>query len=165
MTVLESLVTISGIVHLGTLLGSAQVPRELKFREELPKLNPLLRHWVLVAGGYIVFNIIAFGAISLVFRSELAATSDQRTVMARVFAGYVSMFWGMRLLIQFFLFDAKPFLRNWFLKLGYHGLFHCSERPMVVRTMARLCALLLACVVLAGCGRADNSQAVSTDTR
>ena len=28
----------------------------------------------------------------------------------------------MRLVIQFFLFDAKPYLRNWVLKLGYHGL-------------------------------------------
>lgn len=69
------------MIHLGTLLGSAQVPRELRFKEDLPKLNPLLRHWVLVAGGYIVFNIVAFGLISLVFHEELAA----RSVMARVF--------------------------------------------------------------------------------
>ena len=53
MLTLETLIMISGVLHLGTLLGSAQVPRELRFKEELPKLNPLLRHWVLVAGGYI----------------------------------------------------------------------------------------------------------------
>lgn len=122
MSTLEWLVVISGVIHLGTLLGSAQVPKELNFREELPKLNPLLRHWVLVAGGYIVFNIVAFGAISLVFHNELAAPSEERSTMARVFCGYVSLFWAMRLLIQFFLFDAKPYLRNRFLKIGYHGL-------------------------------------------
>ena len=114
----ELLIVISGILNLGTLTGSAQVPRELKFNEDLPKLNPLLRHWVLVAGGYLVFNIVAFGLISLIFRVELA----ERTTMARVFCGYVSLFWAIRLLIQFFLFDAKPYLRNWLLKLGYHGL-------------------------------------------
>ena len=118
MPSLETLITISGIIHLGTLLGSAQVPRELRFQEDLPKLNPLLRHWVLVAGGYIVFNIVAFGVISLVFREELAA----RSVMARVFCGYVSLFWAIRLVIQLFLFDAKPYLRNTLLKIGYHAL-------------------------------------------
>lgn len=118
MSIIEILIVISGILHLGTLLGSAQVPKELRFKEDLPKLNPMLRHWVLVAGAYIVFNIIAFGVISLVFREELAA----RSTMARVFCGYVSLFWLLRLLIQFFLFDAKPYLRNWFLKAGYHGL-------------------------------------------
>jgi hypothetical protein len=115
---LETLILISGVIHLGTLIGSAQVPRELRFKEDLPKLNPLLRHWVLVAGGYIVFNIVAFGVISLVFHKELAAQS----VMARVFCAYVSLFWAIRLVIQLFFFDAKPYLRNAFLKIGYHGL-------------------------------------------
>ncbi len=118
MPSLQTLLIISGILHLGTLLGSAQVPRELRFKEDLPKLNPMLRHWVLVAGAYLVFNIVAFGIISLVFRNELAARSD----LARAFCGYIALFWGMRLVIQFFFFDAKPYLRNWFLKLGYHGL-------------------------------------------
>lgn len=115
---LETLMLISGVIHLGTLFGSAQVPRELRFKEDLPKLNPLLRHWVLVAGGYIVFNIVSFGVISLVFHKELAAQS----VMARVFCGYVSLFWAIRLVIQLFFFDAKPYLRNTILKMGYHGL-------------------------------------------
>lgn len=118
MRILETLIMISGIIHLGTLLGSAQVPCELRFKEDLPKLNPLLRHWVLVAGAYIVFNIVAFGVISLVFREELAS----RSVMARVFCGYVSLFWAIRLAIQFFVFDAKPYLRNTLLKVGYHAL-------------------------------------------
>lgn len=118
MPPLETLIIISGILHLGTLFGSAQVPKELRFKEDLPKLNPMLRHWVLVAGAYLVFNIVAFGIISLVFRNELAARSD----LARAFCGYIALFWGMRLVIQFFFFDAKPYLRNWFLKLGYHGL-------------------------------------------
>ena len=118
MPSLETLMLISGILHLGTLLGSAQVPKELRFKEDLPKLNPMLRHWVLVAGAYLVFNIVAFGIISILFREELAA----RSTMARVFCGYVCLFWLVRLVIQFFFFDAKPYLRNWFLKAGYHGL-------------------------------------------
>ena len=118
MLSLETMIIVSGVLHLGTLLGSAQVPKELNFKDELPKLNPLLRHWVLVAGGYIVFSIVVFGVVSLVFHRELVGGS----VMARVFCGYVSLFWLIRLVIQLFFFDAKPYLRNLFLTVGYHGL-------------------------------------------
>ena len=118
MPSLATLIFISGILHLGTLLGSAQVPRELKFREDLPKLNPMLRHWVLVSGGYIVFNIIAFGVISLTLSQTLTSGSP----LARAMCGYIALFWLIRLAIQLFWFDAKPYLRNWFLRIGYHGL-------------------------------------------
>jgi hypothetical protein len=118
MQTLELLIRISGVLHLGTLLGSAQVPRELKFREELPKLPPLLRHWILTAGGYVVLNLIAFGVISLTCAAELVAG----TRLARCFCGYVAIFWLTRLLIEFFVFDARPYLRNRFLTIGYYGL-------------------------------------------
>ncbi len=115
---LETLIFISGILHLGTLIGSAQVPKELDFKNELPKLSPMLRHWILTGGAYVVINLIAFGLISLFFAERLASG----TPLARAFCAYVAVFWMIRLLIQFFLFDAKPYLRNWFLKVGYHGL-------------------------------------------
>ena len=118
MSMLETLIFISGILHLGTLIGSAQVPKELKFKEELPKVAPLMRHWILVAGAYVVLNLIAFGVISLTLSKELASGSP----LARAFCGYVAIFWGCRLVVQFVVFDAKPYLRNWFLTLGYHGL-------------------------------------------
>ena len=118
MLTLTNLIFAGGILHLGTLLGSAQVPRELKFKEELPKLGPLMRHWVLTAGGYIVLNIIAFGMLSVFLSTEMASG----TPLARAVCGYISVFWGIRLVIQLFIFDAKPYLKNWFLQLGYHGL-------------------------------------------
>ena len=118
MPKLETLIFISGILHLGTLLGSAQVPKELDFKNELPKVSPMLRHWILVAGMYVVLNIIAFGLISLTLNETLAGGSP----LARAFCGYIAIFWGIRLLIQFFFFDAKPYLRNWFFTAGYHGL-------------------------------------------
>lgn len=118
MPTLPTLIFISGLLHLATLLGSAQVPRELRFREELPRLNPLLRHWVLVAGGYIVFNITAFGVLSLMLSESLSSG----TPLARAVCAYIAVFWLARLIIQLFLFDAGPYLRNRFLTTGYHGL-------------------------------------------
>jgi hypothetical protein len=118
MSTLENLIVIGGLLHLGTLLGSAQVPRELKFREELPRLSPLLQHWILVTGGYIAVDLVAFGIVSIYCTKELVSG----TPLARAFCGFVAIFWGIRLLIAFFVFDAKPYLRNWFLRIGYHGL-------------------------------------------
>ena len=115
---LESLIFISGALHLATLLGSAQVPKELKFKEELPKVGPLFRQWILVAGLYIVINLVAFGVIALSFSSTLASGEP----LARAFCAYVVIFWAIRLIIQFGVFDAKPYLRNRFLTIGYHGL-------------------------------------------
>ncbi len=118
MPELPTLILISGILHLGTLLGSAQVPRELRFRDELPQLSPLLRHWVLVAGGYVVFNITAFGLGSLLLSDALTSG----TPLARAVCGYIALFWLARLIIQLAVFDARPYLRNHFLRFGYHGL-------------------------------------------
>lgn len=118
MPTLETLIMISGVIHLGTLLGSAQVPKELKFREELLRVSPLLRHWILVAGGYVVLDLVAFGMLSLLFAKELASGHP----LARGLCGFICVFWGIRLIIQLFLFDAKPYLRNWFLTIGYHAL-------------------------------------------
>ncbi len=118
MLTLETLIVISGILQLGTLLASAQVPKELKFREELPRVSPLLRHWILTAGGYIVLDLVAFGILSLLFAKELASGQP----LARGVCGFISVFWGIRLVIQLFVFDAKPYLRNSFLTIGYHAL-------------------------------------------
>lgn len=118
MSLLPILIFAGGILHAGTLLGSAQVPRELRFQDELPRLSPLLRHWVLVAGGYIVLNIVAFGLVSLTMSSDLASG----TPLARAVCGYIAVFWLIRLIIQLLCFDARPYLRNWFLKAGWHGL-------------------------------------------
>ena len=86
--------------------------------EELPKLNRLLRHWVLVAGGYVVLNLVAFGLLCLAFAEELASGSP----LACGICAFISVFWGIRLVIQIFLFDAREYLRTRFLKVGYHSL-------------------------------------------
>ena len=88
-------VFIAGVLHFATLIGSARVPRELDFKHELPRLSPLLQHWIWTAGGYIVLNIFAFGVLTTCFTSELVSGST----LARAICGYIAIFWGIRLLI------------------------------------------------------------------
>jgi hypothetical protein len=115
---LTLLITIGGVLHFGILIASALTPGVLEWKRELEKLRPLSRQLVWVHGAFIVLTIIGFGAISVIAPRELASGST----LARAFCAFVGLFWLCRLGVQFFVFDAAPFLTRTFLKLGYHGL-------------------------------------------
>ena len=69
-------------------------------------------------GGFIVLTIFGLGAISVANATELASG----TLLARSVCGFIAFFWGTRLAVQFFYFDAAPYLTSIPLKLGYHSL-------------------------------------------
>jgi hypothetical protein len=117
-TTLATLLLLGGVCHFGILTASALVPRVLDWEGELKHLSPLSRHLVWTHGAFIVLTIVAFGVISVANASHLADGS----AVSRWFCGFVAAFWLGRLGIQVFLFDARPFLTNRLLKLGYHGL-------------------------------------------
>ena len=112
------LLRFGGVLQLGILLASAMVPGVLRWRTELRSLSPLSRQLIWVHGVFIVLTIIGLALVSLVEAEQLADGS----VLARSVCGFIAVFWGARLAIQFFVFDGRPFLTHWFLKLGYHGL-------------------------------------------
>ena len=115
---MERLIQLGGVMHFGILIASALVPSTLDWKRELAKLPALLRQLIWVHGVFIVLVIVAFGVLSLLHAPDLAAGS----ALARSLCAFVATFWLLRLLTQFFVFDASPYLRSRFLKLGYHGL-------------------------------------------
>ncbi len=118
MTTLETLILIGGLLHFGVLIASALVPQVLNWRSELAKLHPLSRQLIWTHGVFIVLVIISFGVLSLINAEGLVTG----TLLARSVCAFIALFWLSRLAIQFFVFDAKPFLTNTWLKCGYHGL-------------------------------------------
>jgi hypothetical protein len=42
--------------------------------------------------------------------------------VARSLCAFIAVFWAARLVVQLAIFDTRPFLTNWFYKLGYHAL-------------------------------------------
>jgi hypothetical protein len=115
---LKLFLTIAGLLHFGILIASALVPKVLDWRGELRKLPPLFAQLVWVHGGFVVLTIIGLGVISVVNAAELASG----TLLARSVCGFIALFWGTRLAVQFFYFDATPYLTRLHLKLGYHAL-------------------------------------------
>jgi hypothetical protein len=116
--ILQQLIIAGGVCHFGILIASALVPKVLDWGNELRKLNSLCRHLVWTHGAFIVLVIVGFGAMSVGLSEELAAG----TALARGMCGFIGVFWLSRLMIQLLVFDARPFLKTTFLRVGYHGL-------------------------------------------
>jgi hypothetical protein len=118
MTNLDTFIRLGGVLHLGILIASALVPGALEWKKELQQLRPLSRQLIWVHGVFIVLTIVGMGVISLIAPVELASG----TLLARAVCGFVAIFWLARLGVQFFVFDATPFLTQPHLKIGYHAL-------------------------------------------
>ena len=117
MPSVATLIWFAGFAQLSVLVASALVPLRLNWREELSSLKRLHRQMYWTYGGYVVMAIIAFGTICLTCSDELASGSR----LARVLAGYMAIFWGVRLALQA-VFDVREHLTTWWLRAGYHTL-------------------------------------------
>ncbi|MEN3370893.1 MAG: hypothetical protein V7609_3036 [Verrucomicrobiota bacterium] len=115
---MKSLLLIGGILHFVILIASALTPRVLDWRANLAALHPFLRRLFWVYGCFIVLVIISFGVLTLSHANELSSGAS----FPRAVCAIIAFFWLARLAVQFFVFDAKPFLTTTFLRIGYHGL-------------------------------------------
>jgi hypothetical protein len=129
---LTTLIFIGGVLHFGILLASAAVPQALDWKKSLQRLDPLLRQLIWVHGVFIVLVIIGFGLLSLMFSHQLASGAS----LARGVCLFIALFWGARLAVQLFLFNAKPHLTSVWLKIGYHALTPVFAFHTVVYTLA-----------------------------
>jgi hypothetical protein len=111
------LIRIAGAGQLSVLIASALVPFQLNWKRDLAALPTLHRQMYWTYGGYVVLGIVALGAISLACAEELAAGSR----LGRAVCFYAATFWVIRLGLQT-VFDVKPHLSAWWLKVGYHAL-------------------------------------------
>ena len=115
---LEHFIFAGGIIQLGILIGSATVPGVLRWADELKAVSLVSRQLIWVHGAFIVLVIIGFGMLAILFPKELAAGAP----MSRGVCAFIGLFWLVRLLLQFVLFDPKPLLTSVYLRCGYHGL-------------------------------------------
>lgn len=109
---------VGGLLHLVVLIASALTPRVLDWQRSLAALHPFLRRLFWVYGCFIVLVIISFGVLTLLHANELASGA----AFPRSVCAMIAIFWLARLGVQFFVFDARPFLTTTLLRVGYHGL-------------------------------------------
>jgi hypothetical protein len=118
---LEQAVFLGGIAHLGILGAGIVMTKVLNWKTELKKLDQLTQHIIWTHGGYVWLTILAFGLVSVLFPNELIASRP----LGPAISAFIALFWGIRLIIQLFYFNARPYLTDWKLKIGYYGLTVC----------------------------------------
>ena len=115
---MKSLLQFAAALQLSILIASALTPRVLDWQRNLAALHPFLRKLFWVYGAFIMMVIIAFSSLTFLHADAMAT----REPVARSLCVFIAIFWGARLLVQFAIFDPRPFLTNGFYQLGYHAL-------------------------------------------
>ena len=118
MKLFELTLYLGGVIHFLILFASAMAPRVMNWNVHLEVLPRMVRQMFWVYGAFIVLVIVSFGALTLLNVPEIAAGSH----IGRGLCAVIAIFWAARLTVQLFVFDVKPFLTNWFYRLGYHLL-------------------------------------------
>src|SRR5262245_6194992 len=77
------------------------IPKLLHWREEVSKLRRLTRNVVTTYAFYILGTNLAFGLLSTLKPEWLLHGSG----LARAVAAFISLYWGVRLLLQFAYYD------------------------------------------------------------
>lgn len=110
----KQLLLLAGVGHFLLLAASALTPVVLDWRVQLKSLPPLLRQLFWVYGAFIVLTIVGLGTLTLRHAQDVVGGDP----VARSLAVFAAVFWGMRLIVQWFVFDTRPYLTNGWLKLG-----------------------------------------------
>ena len=115
---LPNLLLLAGAGHFMLLAASALTPLVLDWRGRLEGLPKLLRQLFWVYGVFIVLTIIGLGTMTLCHANAMAEGEP----VARSLTVFAAVFWGLRLAVQLFVFDTRPYLTNRWLRLGDHVL-------------------------------------------
>jgi alginate O-acetyltransferase complex protein AlgI len=99
---------IMGAAHFLVLVASFQVPSKLNWKEELPRLSPFNRKLMYAYGAFIVLTIVTFGVFTLTMHGELLRGSAP----ALFFAGFVSIFWMLRIGLDAFYYRHEDWPRG-----------------------------------------------------
>ena len=89
--------------HFCVLIASFQVPQRLGWKDDLAKLTAFNRKLMWVHGGFAVYTIIAFGAMSLALHEEILR-GDRAALILAVFIG---LYWLLRVVVDFTYYSHR----------------------------------------------------------
>jgi len=102
---IDILLRIAGLAQLTLVAGSFAIPRVLNWRNELVKVQPLIKQMFWTYAAYILIINLCLGLLSLLYYKELLNGST----LSLLVSGFIALYWISRVLIQFFYFDRTNF--------------------------------------------------------
>lgn len=109
---------LAGLGQIILVLASIAIPRCLQWSEGLAGLRPLLRQMFWTYAVYVTGVHLFAGVVTLFAATELTNGSFVSTAVCLLMA----LWWGARVLIQFFFFDRSDIPNTLFNKLAEVGL-------------------------------------------
>ena len=114
---LTTLLQIAALCHLGLVWAGASMPKAVNMRGHLATLPPFIRRLFFVYFTFIGLMLVGFGCLTFFFAEAMAAGEP----LARALCVLLAAFWTLRLLVAAFIFDVRPYLKNWFYRMGYQA--------------------------------------------
>src|SRR6266436_2130622 len=114
---LTVLLQIAAILHISLLCAGASMPKAVNLRGHIATLPPFLRQLFLVYFSFIALMLVGFGLLTFLFAHAMAAGEPT----ARALCVLMAVFWSIRLIVATFIFDVRPYLTNWFYRIGYQA--------------------------------------------
>ena len=99
---MQTLLEITGCLLIGLALLHAVFPRHFRWREETAGLSLLTRQILYVHTFFIALTVFLMGLLCLTSASDLMHTP----LGQRICFG-LALFWGVRLVMQFFVYSSK----------------------------------------------------------
>lgn len=114
---LRILVIVAGVGMFGIAAASAAVPRVLRWREDLAGLRSLNRQIFWTYSGYILGTNLCMASLATFAPGWLLAG----TPLAAAVSGYVCVYWGARLVIQFAYYDRSEAPRGPLYEMAHYA--------------------------------------------
>ena len=111
------LLQLAAVSHLGLLCAGATMPKAVGLHQHLSSLPSFIRRLFYVYFSFIALLLGAFGVMTFLFAAPMAAGEP----VARGLCILMAVFWTVRLVAAAFIFDVRPYLRNWFYRVGYQA--------------------------------------------
>jgi hypothetical protein len=94
------------------------MPKAVSLFAHLASLPSFIRRLFLVYFVFIGVTLLGFGCLTFFFAGSMASGEP----LARAVCIFLTGFWTLRLIVAEFIFDVRPYLTNWFYRLGYWAL-------------------------------------------
>jgi hypothetical protein len=109
---------VAGALQILLALLHLAFPKRFQWKEELARLSPLNRQIFIVHTFFICLVLVLIGTLSLLAANTLLEPSR----LSRLVLGGITLFWALRLLCQFFVYDASLWRGQRF-NTVMHGVF------------------------------------------
>ncbi|MDA0767235.1 MAG: hypothetical protein O3A92_10485 [Verrucomicrobia bacterium] len=103
---METLIRVAGVGLLLIVVANFLVPRVFRYRENIARCDRFFGQVFVIHAAYIIYTVLGMGLLCL-WRPEFFLT----TVEGRAMAGFMGVFWGARVMVQFFYYDREMMRR------------------------------------------------------